>query len=133
MSRSERYRKKLDPDVIKSRFNSQRKTMKQRGKISQVELSILQDRINKLCNDLGVPNNLIFFYISFAEQLYSLKSKFSGDSMISEAQLKFNIWSARGLDSDVLCKIMQTFNIGCVIPEICFTLDVSELDVGVLC
>jgi hypothetical protein len=116
MVRSEVYRArkfegKMDPDAVRSRIAALKEDMVEQTLQRQAELVSLEKDIKGIVEPHGVPSILIPQYLNVGRQLWSLSGRFSGNTLVLEGQLLAQKWVGRGLNKDIVNRILQYFNI----------------------
>jgi hypothetical protein len=116
MVRSEVYRArkfegKMDPDAVRSRIAALKEDMVEQTAQRQAELVSLEKDIKNIVEPEGVSSILIPQYLNVGRQLWSLSGKFSGQTFQNEAALVAQKWVSRGLDKDIVNKILAYFGV----------------------
>lgn len=102
LRRKEKYELKLDPDVVKQRFASQKDKM-----VSQVadifpNLVALEEAGKTVLDAEGVPITLYPMYLSYCRELWRLVNNFGGKVLYNEIRITETKWIARALSAAVL-------------------------------
>jgi len=100
-----KYSAKIDPTVIKQRFESQAGMMVDQVTQKFAELADLEEKAKAILDYEGVPTIEIPFYLDFVRQCYSLKTSHPATTAQREAALLKQVWVARGLKNTVLSRL----------------------------
>lgn len=111
--RLERWLVKTDPDTVNALIHKLREGMVRRQQEQQVEMYQAELKARQTLNDCNVPTALYAMYLNYARELFSLRKRFAGSSLLREANVLLEKWVARSLDRDVLKRIRdESFSIG---------------------
>jgi hypothetical protein len=96
-----KYSGKINPDVIKNRFEVLKDSMIEQETDQFAALVSKETAIKNLLVGWGVPTIAVPFYLSYGRELYGLTRKHTGLILQQEAELATKKWKdpARGLNS----------------------------------
>jgi len=106
-----KYEAKINADVVRQRFSDLKDSMVKQEDERFAELVSHENAIKSILETAGVPTKDIPFYLNVGRELYRLTSRFSGATLVAEAQLVRQKWVARGLLDEVIEKILRYFGI----------------------
>jgi len=109
--RQRKYKGKIDPDVVRTRFVALKDLMFEQTEAKFSDLETMENQVKSICEAAGVPTITIPFYLNYGRELYKKSLKFTGLSLQNEADLIADKWQARGLDRAVLVDIAAAFGI----------------------
>lgn len=72
------------------------------------ELVDLENGIKDVLEEASLPTIMFPPYLSAGRQMYRLKRKFGGSTLLKEVDNVINNWITRGLDEDILEKIRNS-------------------------
>lgn len=101
--RTDKYEKKLSPDVIKQRYDAEKDLMVGQQIDMLAKMVNLETQVKTICKD--VPTPLLFFYHAYAKELFKV-AKEHGASFFTFKPI-FDKWVGRGLKKSLLCQIAQ--------------------------
>jgi len=96
---------KIDPEVIKQRFEGQRTAMVDQVTDIFADLADLEDRAKTILDYEAVPSIEIPFYLAFVRQCYRLQRTHPATTAQTEAGYYKSVWVSRGLDSAILSRL----------------------------
>jgi|YelNatPaOPRAMG01_1025707.scaffolds.fasta_scaffold42533_1 hypothetical protein len=103
--RLKKYEAKLDPEVIKKRFEAERKMMIEQEANLIPELCELEESA-KVLIDEGCTSVIKYpFYLAYARELWRLTKRYGGNMLLQEIRILEMKWEARELDPSLLEKI----------------------------
>lgn len=109
--RIKKYAAKVDPDAVRIRFDKYKDDMVTQQQTRLSELSELQTKVRNILNEEGISPAFTMPYMACANELYRLKSSFSGKVFENEAKITLDKWYTRGCNSTVLVEIAKLFGI----------------------
>jgi hypothetical protein len=110
--RQKKYEAKLTGDVVKARFDALKEVMAEQTSARFGELATIEDSVKKeILEPAGVPSIQIPFYLNVARELYSKSRTFTGETFNTEATLVAQKWVARGLQKEIVNRILQKFGV----------------------
>ena len=110
--RQKKYEAKVTGDVVKARFDALKEVMAEQTSARFGELASLEESIKReILEPAGVPTITIPFYLNIARELYSKSRSFTGTTFNTEATLVAQKWVARGLNKEIVNKILQKFGV----------------------
>jgi hypothetical protein len=110
-TRIKKYKEKLAPDTISSRFSTLKQTSTERMSIAISSMVDLENRVKQLLADkIGNPF-LNFCYLGFAKEIFKIHKTHKGETLIKEVELVKNKWTSRGFDPDILDGIINLFGV----------------------
>jgi hypothetical protein len=115
--RADKYEKKIDGNVVKSRIESYGEKQKSYFKSYAIEQAKAEEIVKSFL--VGkVPTNMLIYYIVFAKEILDLKYKHEGKILEKEAFLTAKKWNSRGLDFILLAEIAARLGVYICIPGI---------------
>lgn len=114
--RSWKYDKKNDGEVAQIRTIALKPLMVDRMQSTATEQDVLEMQVSKIIHKTGIVGMMIHHYRNFSQELYSLKKRFTSESLNTEAQITANKWLSRGLDPDLLIEIASQMGITITSP-----------------
>jgi hypothetical protein len=110
--RQKKYEAKLTGDVVKARFDALKEVMAEQTSARFGELASIEDSVKKeILEPAGVPSIQIPFYLNVARELYSKSRTFTGETLKNEAHAIANKWVGRGLNKELVNRILQKFGV----------------------
>jgi hypothetical protein len=109
--RLKKYEDKVDPEVLKKQTEALKPGMVRAQGAYFPQITTVEQRIKALVEAQGVSTLQVRDYLNYGRELYELTSKFSGQTLNSEAQNRLNKWTARGLDGATLYHIAKLFGL----------------------
>jgi hypothetical protein len=106
---------KLSGDALSPVVAALKPMMKDQLTVRFGEIVSVEDACGAVLNDGGILAIQRGGYQSFARTLYSLMRKFSGTTLLNEADIQLRKWVGYGLDEETLEKI-RTAVFGLVAP-----------------
>jgi len=101
-----KYSVKIDPDVIKQRFEGQHLAMVDQVTMKFAELVDFEDKTKTILDYEAVATIDIPFYLNFARQCYRIIDTHPGKTtQETEAKIYRDVWVARGLNKTILNRI----------------------------
>jgi len=118
-NRVQKYKAKIDADVIRSRIASYGDYMKTQQETKQAEIATIQSDVKNIVDSHGIAPTLVIPFMRIAMKLYKLKSKHSGSVLENEAKYELDKEYNRLVDSgfdatkagEVLSDIASYFDI----------------------
>jgi hypothetical protein len=111
--RAAKYSAKFDAEVVRSRYAATSTIAKAAQETKQRELATLATNVRNILNDAGIPAIFTAAFLSFANKLYGVIQKFSGDVAVYQANLEYSKWanmvSPIDADGSVLKQIWNLF------------------------
>jgi len=111
--RTEKYEKKIDGNVVKSRIDSYGEKQKSYFKSYAIEQARAEEIVKSFLGG-KVPTNMLIYYIVFAKEILGLKYKHEGNILQTEALITAKKWEGRGLNLDYMVEIAK--RLGVFIP-----------------
>jgi hypothetical protein len=112
--RAAKYGAKFDAEVVRSRFAATSTIAKTAQETKQRELAALAANVRTILDAEGIPAVFTAAFISFANRLYGVLQKFSGDVAVFQANLEYNKWATMTSpvdpDHSVLKQIWNLFS-----------------------
>jgi hypothetical protein len=112
--RAAKYGVKFDAEVVRSRFAATSTIAKTAQETKQRELATLAANVRTILDAEGIPAVFTAAFISFANRLYGVLQKFSGDVAVFQANLEYNKWATMTSpvdpDHSVLKQIWNLFS-----------------------
>jgi hypothetical protein len=112
--RAAKYGAKFDAEVVRSRFAATSTIAKTAQETKQRELATLAANVRSILDAKGIPAVFTAAFISFANRLYGVLQKFSGDVAVFQANLEYNKWATMTSpvdpDHSVLKQIWNLFS-----------------------
>jgi hypothetical protein len=112
--RAAKYGAKFDAEVVRSRFAATSTIAKTAQETKQRELATLAANVRSILDSEGIPAVFTAAFISFANRLYGVLQKFSGDVAVFQANLEYNKWATMTSpvdpDHSVLKQIWNLFS-----------------------
>jgi len=91
--RAAKYGAKFDAEVVRSRFAATSTIAKTAQETKQRELATLATNVRSILDAGKVPAIFTAAFLSFANRLYGITQKFTGDVAVFQANLEFNKWA----------------------------------------
>ena len=110
---------KTDTGKVKEILDTIRPDMLKHYEAAVASLCEMETKARQTLNAAGVHTIMYVPYLSYARQLYKLSRQqgISGESFALGAEVLFQKWVARGLDSAVLAQIRtEVFDVGAPAP-----------------
>ena len=123
--RIEKYKAKIDGNVRKQRYDSQKENMVELETQASADLEKIEIQIKSMVQDQ--PALYLPYYIIFAKEIYSKRKKFSGLTLVNELKILDEKWNRRGLDWITLENI-KNFYVPAYPEGLFFIMDLSLLD-----
>jgi hypothetical protein len=112
--RAAKYGAKFDAEVVRSRFAATSTIAKTAQETKQRELATLAANVRTILDAEGIPAVFTAAFLSFANRLYGVLQKFSGDVAVFQANLEYNKWATMTSpvdpDHSVLKQIWNLFS-----------------------
>jgi hypothetical protein len=112
--RAAKYGAKFDAEVVRSRFAATSTIAKTAQETKQRELATLAANVRTILDAEGIPAVFTAAFLSFANRLYGVLQKFSGDVAVFQANLEYNKWASMTSpvdpDQSVLKQIWNLFS-----------------------
>ena len=106
-NRVKKWASKISGDNRKRLYDAQKSFMVKQEAAATEDLVKIEKEIKLMIQ--GNPVFLQHFYMAFAKQIYKLKNKCSGQTLINELMILEEIWRSRGLDDNVLDTIKKFY------------------------
>lgn len=90
--RADKYSAKFDAEVVRSRFASTATIAKEKQVSKQEQLALLAANVRNILNENGIPPIYTASFLSFANKLYGIVQKFSGEAAKYAANLEYAKW-----------------------------------------
>lgn len=119
--RSDKYASKIDGDVRKRLYDTQKDSMVANETQPTKDLVDIELKVKEICDTAPLMHQ--YYYIIFAKECYSKTLSHSGETLTDEFVILEEKWRMRGLQHSFLEKIKEIF-----IKIECFKLDISLLD-----
>lgn len=99
---------KYSGDAIPPKLIPYKTDMKEQLAEHFQKLESLESDVKTILADhmVGILQNP--WYLNFAREIYRLRNRFSGPPLQKEIEIAMNKWYARGLDKDIMERIMNT-------------------------
>jgi len=111
--RAAKYGAKFDAEVVRSRYAATSTIAKTAQETKQRELATLATNVRNILDTAGIPAIYTAAFLSFANKLYGVIQKFSGDVAVYQANLEYTKWvnmvSPIDSDASVLKQIWNLF------------------------
>jgi len=111
--RAAKYGAKFDAEVVRSRYAATSTIAKTAQETKQRELATLATNVRNILDAAGIPAIYTAAFLSFANKLYGITQKFSGDVAVYQANLEYAKWvnmvSPIDTDASVLKQIWNLF------------------------
>jgi hypothetical protein len=111
--RAAKYGAKFDAEVVRSRFAATSTIAKTAQETKQRELATLASNVRSILDAEGVPAIFTAAFLSFANRLYGIINKFTGDVAVFQANLEYNKWASMtspiDTDHSILKQIWNLF------------------------
>jgi hypothetical protein len=91
--RAAKYGVKFDAEVVRSRFAATSAIAKTAQETKQRELATIATNVRTILDAEGIPAVFTAAFLSFANKLYGVLQKFSGDVAVFQANLEYNKWA----------------------------------------
>jgi hypothetical protein len=91
--RAAKYGVKFDAEVVRSRYAATSSIAKTAQETKQRELANLAANVRTILDAEGIPAVFTAAFMSFANKLYGIVQKFSGDVAVFQANLEYNKWA----------------------------------------
>ena len=104
--RTSKYAAKIDPDVIRARFEAEKDSMVEQEAEQFASLAAMEDTVKTIVEDAGVSTIEIPFYLNVGRQAYKIGRKFTGKTAQNEAMGIGALWKMRGLDESLVDQII---------------------------
>jgi hypothetical protein len=91
--RAAKYGAKFDAEVVRSRFAATSTIAKTAQETKQRELATLATNVRSILDAEGIPAVFTAAFLSFANRLYGVLQKFSGEVAVFQANLEYNKWA----------------------------------------
>lgn len=109
--RLKKYEDKVDADVQAKQTRALKPGMVRAQGRYFPQMVTVEQRIKILVEAQGVSTLQVRDYLNYGRELYELTSKFSSQTLNSEAQNRLDKWTARGLDGTTLYNIAKLFGL----------------------
>ena len=106
-NRIEKYKAKLDGDVRKRLYDTQKERMVKLETEATIDLVKIELEIKQMAQ--GQPIIHLPYYIIFGKEIYSKRKKFKSQTLINELGILDDKWEARGLDPTLLNQIKRFY------------------------
>ena len=116
-TRVQKFKAKVDADVIRSRIAAYGDYMKQLQETKQAEVTEVQSAVRSILDEHGINPVFTMPYMACALELYKITKKYSGTTKENEAKICLDKWYARGLNAEVLVDIANYFGISWTAPS----------------
>jgi len=107
--RRRKYDRKIDADVIASRFEEMREHIKEAISTHLPSLTEIELNIKRLCEKYGIYSWQLPQYYNVGRELYKVARKHVGQTALAEAQLVANKWATQGLNTSLIREICLKF------------------------
>ena len=104
--RTSKYAAKIDPDVIRARFEAQKDVMVEQEAAAFADLATMENTVKSIVEAEGVSTIEIPSYLNVGRQAYKIGKKFSGKTAQNEAMAMGALWKMRGLDEKLVDQIV---------------------------
>lgn len=105
--RIEKWAKKLSGENRKRLYDSQKNTMVRLESKAEEDLVNIEISVKSIIQ--GCPHLYIPYYIIFGKEIYRLKNKFKGQTLINELEILQDKWTRRGLRYYLLDEIKSFY------------------------
>ena len=109
--RKQKYEAKVNDEVYQIRTIALKPMMVEQQEATTSEQAAIELTLSKILHPKGLSGIIIHHYRNFSQELYSLKKRFTSESLNTEASILAKKWKARGLDPDILTEIAEAFGI----------------------
>jgi hypothetical protein len=103
--RVKKYEAKLDPEVIKKRFEAEKEAMLEQESNLIPELCALEESAKALIDEACSSVIKYPFYLAYARELWRLTKRFGGNMLLQEIRILEMKWEARELDQSLMERI----------------------------
>lgn len=112
--RAAKYQYKYDPEAIRLRFSATKDLATTKQASKQEQLANIAQQVRALLNQEGVPPVFTISFLSFANKLYAITNKFSGEAAKIQAEGEYKKWitmtSPIDPDQSILKQIWNLFS-----------------------
>jgi hypothetical protein len=112
--RAAKYGAKFDAEVVRSRFAATSTIAKTAQETKQRELATLASNVRSILDAEGVPAIFTAAFLSFANRLYGIINKFTGNVAVLQANLEYAKWASMtspiDADHSILKQIWNLFS-----------------------
>ncbi len=105
LQRLRKYESKLDPEIIKTRFEAEREAMIEQESNLIPEICALEESAKAILDEVGPSVTQYPFYLAYTRELWRLTKRFGGNMLLREILILERKWEARELSPVVLEKI----------------------------
>jgi hypothetical protein len=109
--RASKYEAKNDEEVAAIRTTALKPMMVSQVKVTATEQVELERTVARILHATGIPGIFIHHYRNFSQELYSLKKRFTSESLNTEGKIIAEKWVTRGLDPDLLTEIATVMQV----------------------
>jgi len=113
--RIRKHQKKVVPEAVRARIEALKGSMVEQEYAVFGTMEALEDKVQGILLNAGVPSLQFPIYYSFARKLEFMKRRFGGVTLDIEVQIAYETWKARGLDATVLQDLANA--VGTPVPK----------------
>jgi len=100
--RIQKYEAKLDPEIIKKRFEVQKQAMVEQEAGIFAELVSIEEAAKTILDAEGVPISIYPMYLCYVREIWRLQKNYGGDVLYDEVRVAEAKWVSRALSATVL-------------------------------
>ncbi len=116
LQRLRKYESKLDPEIIKRRFEAEREAMIEQMANIFSDICELEEKAKAIIDEEG-PSVIAYpFYLTYARELWRLTRKYGGRELTREIQILEQKWQARDLNPSLMERLRTTL-FGITLPS----------------
>jgi len=104
--RTSKYAAKIDPDVIRARFEAQKDAMVEQEAERFASLAAMENTVKSIVEAVGVSTIEIPQYLNVGRKAYKISNKFTGKTAQNELMALGALWKMRGLDEKLVDQII---------------------------
>lgn len=100
-----KFEAKYDPEAIKNAIEKQRDSIIAQLTVKQAELEKIENMTRIILGEENIPTPFFPPYLNFSRQIWKIRTRFSGETLKTEAGIVMDKWVSRQLEKDVLIRI----------------------------
>jgi hypothetical protein len=101
----------VNDEVYQIRTIALKPMMVEQQEATTAEQARIEQILSKILHPKGLSGIMIHHYRNYSQELYSLKKRFTSESLNTEASILAKKWVDRGLDPDILTEIAEAFGV----------------------
>jgi hypothetical protein len=109
--RSQKFTAKVDEAVYQLRTIYLKPIMVEQQDETAAEQASMEIVLGKILHPKGLTGIMIHHYRNFSQELFSLRRRFTGETLNTEASILAQKWVKRGLDADILKEVAAAFGV----------------------